>query len=59
MHRLVIEMIHIIVFSLIYSKWGMCLKKKKEKRKKKKENKDIIEVMKFDITKKKRNEWDY
>ena len=34
----------------------MCLKKKKEKRKKKKENKDIIEVMKFDITKKKRNE---
>ena len=34
----------------------MCLEKKKEKRKKKKENKDIIEVMKFDITKKKRHE---
>ena len=28
----------------------------KKRRKKKKENKDIIEVMKFDITKKKRNE---
>ena len=57
MHGKAIEMIHIIVFALIYSKWGMCLKKKK--RKNKKENKDIIEVMKFDITKKKRNEWDY
>ena len=54
MYGKAIEMIHIIVFALIYSKWGMCLKKKK-----KKENKDIIEVMKFDITKKKRNEWDY
>ena len=45
MHGKAIEIIHIIVFSLIYSKWGMCLKKKKEKKK------EIIEVMKFDVSK--------
>ena len=37
MHNKVIEMIHIIVFSLIYSKWGMCLKNIEKKKRKKKE----------------------
>ena len=39
-HRKTIEMSHIILFSLIYSKWGICLKNKEG---------EIIELLKLDI----------